>query len=233
MALEIRNVTVSSGSRDVVRDVSLTLEPGKMAAVLGANGAGKSELVLAVAGVLPLNAGSITIDGVRIDGKAPDHVRQAGVAAVPEGHRVLTRLSVEDNLNAAGSLLPLSQARMQLEACYELFPELKERRRQMAGTMSGGQQQMLAIGHALMSRPKYLLIDEMSLGLAPVIVKRLASAVSELVRTGTGVVLVEQFTELALSLANDVIVMRTGTVRFSGSSQQVKDNPKILEEAYF
>lgn len=233
MALEITNITVANDIRELVSNVSLRVEPGKVKAVLGANGAGKSELVLAVAGVLPVRAGTISVDGAPLTGKSPDKIRRAGVAAVPEGHKVLTRLSVEDNLNAAGSILPSTAARQQLEKTYALFPELKERRRQLAGTMSGGQQQMLAIGHALMSRPRYLLIDEMSLGLAPVIVKRLAAAVAELVKEGTGVVMVEQFTELALSLADDVLVMRTGKQRFSGRASEIKDNPAILEQAYF
>ena len=233
MALEISNVTVANDIRELVSNVRLRVEPGKVAAVLGANGAGKSELVLAIAGVLPTRSGTISVDGVPMTGKSPDKIRRAGVAAVPEGHKVLTRLSVEDNLNAAGSILPGAAARQQLEKTYVLFPELKERRRQLAGTMSGGQQQMLAIGHALMSRPRYLLIDEMSLGLAPVIVKRLATAVGELVKEGTGIVMVEQFTELALSLADDVLVMRTGKPRFSGRASEIRDNPKILEEAYF
>jgi branched-chain amino acid transport system ATP-binding protein len=233
MALEVSNITVKNDIRDLVSGVSLRVEPGKVTAVLGANGAGKSELVLAIAGVLPLASGTISVDGVPLTGLAPDRIRRAGVAAVPEGHKVLTRLPVEDNLNAAGSTLPSAVARQQLEKTYGLFPELKERRRQLAGTMSGGQQQMLAIGHALMSRPRYLLIDEMSLGLAPVIVKRLAAALSELVKEGTGIVMVEQFTELALSLADDVLVMRTGKPRFSGPAAEIRQNPKILEEAYF
>jgi len=233
MALEITNITVANDIRELVSDVSLRVEPGKVTAVLGANGAGKSELVLAIAGVLPVTSGTISVDGVAMTGNSPDKIRRAGVAAVPEGHKVLTRLSVEDNLNAAGSILPSAAARQQLEKTYGLFPELKERRRQLAGTMSGGQQQMLAIGHALMSRPRYLLIDEMSLGLAPVIVKRLAAAVAELVKEGTGIVMVEQFTELALSLADDVLVMRTGKPRFSGRASDIRQNPKILEEAYF
>ena len=233
MALEITNVTVRNDIRELVSGVSLRVEPGKVTAVLGANGAGKSELVLAIAGVLPLASGTVSVDGMPLSGLAPDRIRRAGVAAVPEGHKVLTRLSVEDNLNAAGSTLPGAVARQQLEKTYGLFPELRERRRQLAGTMSGGQQQMLAIGHALMSKPRYLLIDEMSLGLAPVIVRRLAAAVSELVKEGTGIVMVEQFTELALSLADDVLVMRTGRTRFSGPAAEIRQNPKILEEAYF
>lgn len=233
MALVIENVTVERYGRRMVSEVGLIVEPGKVAAVLGANGAGKSELVLAAAGMLPIVSGNIVIDGTPIHGRTPDVVRRAGVAAVPEGHRVLTRLSVDDNLRAAGSVLSTSELESTLADTYVIFPELGERKRQIAGTMSGGQQQMLAIGHALMSRPKYMLIDEMSLGLAPLIVKRLVDTVSQLVERGTGVVLVEQFTEVALSLANSVIVMRSGKVRFSGSADEIRQDPKIVDEAYF
>jgi branched-chain amino acid transport system ATP-binding protein len=180
-----------------------------------------------------VTSGTITVDGEMIHGRAPDVIRRAGVTAVPEGHRVLTKLSVNDNLRAAGSIFSAAEVNEALSATYDLFPELKERRRQLAGTMSGGQQQMLAIGHALMARPKYMLIDEMSVGLAPLIVKRLVSTVSQLVERGTGIVLVEQFTEIALSLADSVIVMRTGKVRFYGSAKEIRQDPKIVDEAYF
>ena len=233
MALVIKNISVSKDGNPLVCDVSISVEPGKVAAILGANGAGKSELVLAVAGMLPLSSGTIFVDNKAIHGCAPDSVRRAGVAAVPEGHRVLSALSVDDNLRAAGTMLSVTQLAATLAQTYALFPELAECKRQLAGTMSGGQQQMLAIGHAIMSRPKYLLIDEMSLGLAPLIVKRLMSTVSQLVSRGTGIILVEQFTEVALALADTVIVMRTGSVQFSGTADEVKNSPEIIENAYF
>lgn len=233
MSLIIENLTVSQAGRDLVKAASITVEPGKVSAVLGANGAGKSELVLAVVGMLPVTGGTVSVDGQRIDNCAPDAVRRMGVAAVPEGHRVLTKLSVEDNLRAAGSVLEAQDVAKALRETYDLFPELADRKQQLAGTMSGGQQQMLAIGHALMARPRFLLIDEMSLGLAPLIVKRLVAAISVLVEKGAGVLLVEQFTEVALGIADSVTVMRTGDVRFSGSVQDVRDDPKILEAAYF
>lgn len=233
MSLVIENLTVVQDGRHVVKGASLTVEPGKVAAILGANGAGKSELVLGVAGMLPISRGIISVDGTSIANIAPDAIRRAGVAAVPEGHRVLTKLTVEDNLRAAGAVLETQMVANVLAETYALFPELAERKKQIAGTMSGGQQQMLAIGHALMARPKYLLIDEMSLGLAPLIVKRLVTAIATLVEQGTGVLLVEQFTEVALSIADTVTVMRAGDVRFSGSVEEVRQNPKILESAYF
>lgn len=233
MALVVENLTVKQGERSVVKALSMSIEAGQVSAVLGANGAGKSELVLAIAGMLPVAAGRISVDGVDITGLAPDRIRQAGVAAVPEGHRILGKLNVHDNLRAAAALLGKADEAVMLESVYQLFPELAQRKQQIAGTMSGGQQQMLAIGHAIMAKPKYLLIDEMSLGLAPLIVKRLVSAVSQLVEQGVGLLLVEQFTEVALGMANEALLMRTGEVRFYGPVAEVKANPSILDQAYF
>lgn len=233
MTLAIENLTVLQGARSVVSGASLSVDAGKVTAVLGANGAGKSELALAIGGMMPVSGGTVSADGTNLTGLAPDAVRRAGVAVVPEGHRVLSRLSVDDNLRAAGSLLSVRDVEAQLKTTYDLFPELAERKRQVAGTMSGGQQQMLAIGHAMMCRPRYMVIDEMSLGLAPLIVKRLVSAIGELVAKGSGVILVEQFTEVALSLADDAIVMRGGEVRYSGPAKDLKDDPTLLDKAYF
>ena len=233
MSLLIEDLSVRSQNREVVRRVSMAVEPGQVTAVLGANGAGKSELVLAVAGMLPLTQGRITVDGRPIQGCTPDAVRQAGVAAVPEGHRVLTRLSVDDNLRVAGAILQSSQVEPALQEVYALFPELAERKRQLAGSMSGGQQQMLAIGHALMAHPRYLLIDEMSLGLAPLIVKRLVRVIEALMAKGVGIVLVEQFTEVALSVATTAVVMRAGEARYTGPVDEIRRRPEILKEAYF
>lgn len=233
MTLSIIDLTVLQGARTVVSGASLEVAPGKVTAVLGANGAGKSELALAIGGMLPAASGSVQADGTELTGLAPDAVRRAGVAVVPEGHRVLTKLSVDDNLRVAGVLLSPSEAETQLAATYALFPELAERKRQIAGTMSGGQQQMLAIGHAMMCRPRYMVIDEMSLGLAPLIVKRLVSAIGQLVTQGSGVILVEQFTEVALSLADDAIVMRGGAVRYSGPARALAEDASLLDQAYF
>lgn len=233
MALIIENLTVVKQGRELVRNVSMSVERGQVTAVLGANGAGKSELVLAVAGMLPIAQGRISVDGRAIQGCPPDVVRLAGVAAVPEGHRVLSKLSVDDNLRVAGSMLAGDQVGPAVTEVYALFPELAERKRQLAGTMSGGQQQMLSIGHALMAHPQYLLIDEMSLGLAPLIVKRLVRTIESLVDQGVGVILVEQFTEVALSVATSAVVMRTGDVRYSGLASEIRAKPEILESAYF
>jgi branched-chain amino acid transport system ATP-binding protein len=230
--LELSGLSVVKDGKTVVRQVSLTVVPGKVTALLGANGAGKSELVLGVAGLLPITAGKVLVDGHDITGATPDRIRASGVAAVPEGHQVLTQLSVEDNLLAAAALLSPAEASKVLTEVLATFPELAERRRQLAGTMSGGQQQMLAIGHALMARPRYLLIDEMSLGLAPLIVKRLTAVIQDLAAKGLGILLVEQFVEVALSLASHVVVLRSGTARLSASPETVFDNRKLLSDAY-
>lgn len=230
--LEVTNLTLTRDGKAVVKDVTLAVERGRVTALLGANGAGKSELVLGVAGLMAPSAGRILVDGIDLTGKTPDFIRAAGVAAVPEGHQVLTGLSVEDNLRAAGSLLGKSALHAELARVYQVFPELAERKGQMAGTMSGGQQQMLAIGHALMARPRYLLIDEMSLGLAPLIVKRLAAVVADLAAKGIGVLLVEQFVEVALSLASHVVVLRKGEMRLSVPPDEVRTDRAKLHAAY-
>lgn len=232
MSLVINDLSVMDGDRPVVKGVGLSVAPGKVTAILGANGAGKSELVFAVAGVLPVVQGCVFVDGVEITNKGPDVIRRAGVAVVPEGHHVLTKLSVNDNLRAAGSMLDRGADRALADA-YALFPELAERKEQIAGTLSGGQQQMLALGHALMSLPKYILIDEMSLGLAPLIVKRLLKTVQDLKARGVGIILIEQFTDLALEISDYAVVLRGGELHFSGAPQLLKLKPDLLDAAYF
>lgn len=232
MTLRVEKFEVTSDGRRAVSGVDLTLDSGTITAVLGANGAGKSELVLGMAGMLPVTGGKMYLNEVDLTGKDPASIRSAGLAAVPEGHRVLTRLSVDDNLRAAGSILR-SGLKEALSETYEVFPELAERKSQIAGTMSGGQQQMLALGHAMMCRPKFLLIDEMSLGLAPLIVKRLALFVQGLKDRGVGVLLIEQFTDMALSLAENALILRGGEVRYSGRAARLLDEPALLDQAYF
>ncbi len=230
--LDIKGLSVALDGKTVVDNVSLTVRPGQVTALLGANGAGKSELVLAVAGLLPVAQGSVTVGGTAITGAKPDRIRAAGVAAVPEGHQVLTQLTVAENLAVAGSLLTPCEANAALAEVFAIFPELAERKQQLAGTLSGGQQQMVAIGHALMARPKFILIDEMSLGLAPLIVKRLTQVVAALAAKGMGVLLVEQFVEVALSLATDVVVLRKGVVRLSSEPASLRADPALLTAAY-
>lgn len=230
--LEIKDLSVTALGKTVVDRVSLTVRPGQVTALLGANGAGKSELVLAIAGLLPVAVGTITVDGIAIAGAKPDAIRATGVSAVPEGHQVLTQLTVDENLNVAGSILTVAEAAKAIAEVYAIFPELAERKQQLAGTLSGGQQQMVAIGHALMARPKYILIDEMSLGLAPLIVKRLSVVVGALAEKGIGVLLVEQFVEVALGLASEVVVLRKGAVRLVSDPKTLRADPMLLTAAY-
>ena len=231
MTLAVQNLSVTDGTRTLLSGVSLTISPGQVTAVIGANGAGKSELVLALAGMLPISSGSVTLNGQPLK-PTPEIIRRLGIAAVPEGHRVLSMLSVDDNLRAAGSLMG-AKAATQLAEVYAIFPELAERKSQLAGTMSGGQQQMLALGHALMCAPRYLLIDEMSLGLAPLVVKRLLSVVMTLKAQGTGILLIEQFTDLALSIAESAVVLRSGKMRYAGPASALIADKTLLQNAYF
>lgn len=230
--LEIRHLHLERGAKRVLTDLSLRLEAGRTVAVLGPNGAGKSSLVLAIAGVLPLASGSVALDGRDLAQLPADAVRRAGVAAIPEGHQVLTALSVEDNLRAAGSFLGRAELDAGLQRAYEVFPELRQLRVQVAGTLSGGQQQMLAVAQALLARPKFILADELSLGLAPLIIKRLMGVLKALAQEGCGVLLIEQFTHVALQLADYVYVVNRGRVYFHGLPAEVKANPRLLHEAY-
>ncbi|MFZ9198572.1 MAG: ABC transporter ATP-binding protein [Paracoccaceae bacterium] len=232
MTLIVTGLTVSDGNRMAVQNVDLTISPGKVTAVIGANGAGKSELVLALAGVLPIISGQVFLDDAPLHGKGPEAIRRAGVAAIPEGHRVLTDLSVDDNLRAAGSLIK-GGLEARLADTYAVFPELAERKPQLAGTLSGGQQQMVALAHALMCQPRYLLIDEMSLGLAPLIVKRLLGVVTDLKAKGVGILLIEQFTDLALGIAETAVVLRGGKMRYNGPAADLANDTQRLHEAYF
>lgn len=232
MTLQVQGLSVRDGNRLAVQDVSLTVKPGEVTAVIGANGAGKSELVLALAGVLPMVAGDIKLDGAPLSARGPEAIRRAGIAAIPEGHRVLTDLSVDDNLRAAGSLIKTG-LNERLAETYAVFPELAERKGQLAGTLSGGQQQMVALAHALMCNPRYLLIDEMSLGLAPLIVKRLLGVVSDLKARGVGILLIEQFTDMALGIAESAVVLRGGKMRYSGPARDLAKDSQLLHDAYF
>jgi branched-chain amino acid transport system ATP-binding protein len=232
MTLTVKGLTVSDGHRVVLSGVDLDITPGKVTAVIGANGAGKSELVLALAGVLPVTSGDFALNGASLVGQTPGAIRRAGIAAIPEGHRVLTDLTVDENLRAAGALIK-GDLPSRLTQTYAIFPELAERKAQLAGTLSGGQQQMVALAHALMCRPKYLLIDEMSLGLAPLIVKRLLGVVGALRDQGVGILLIEQFTDLALGMAENAVVLRGGKMRYAGPARVLLDDAKRLHEAYF
>ncbi len=225
--LEVSGLSAARGGKPVLHGVSLRLESGRTTALLGPNGAGKSTLVLALAGLLPLGAGSVRLDGVPLPRAAPDRIRRAGVASVPEGHRVLGRLSVRDNVRVA-----TDGSAGAFERACAVFPELEPLAERAADSLSGGQQQMLALAQALVARPKFILADEMSLGLAPVVVQRLMGVVRGSAEAGIGVLLIEQFTHLALEIADFAYVLNRGRIRFAGSPDELRGNPRLLEDAY-
>jgi len=226
--LEVSGLGALRGDKPVLQDVSMRLESGRTVALLGPNGAGKSSLVLALAGSLPIAAGSVSLGGRRLNGLPPHLIRRAGIAAIPEGHRVLTRLTVRENLDVAAA----GDREGAVEDAYAIFPELRDLRGRIAGTLSGGEQQMLALAQGLASRPAFLLADEMSLGLAPMIVRRLMAVIEKIAQAGIGVLLIEQFTPVALRLADYAYVMNRGKIRFEGRSGELRANPALLHQAY-
>ena len=230
--LDIRDLTVMRGAKTVVNAISMRIEAGETVVLLGPNGAGKSSLVLAVAGALPAMAGTVTVDGKAIQGLRAEAVRRLGVAAVPEGHHVLGDLSVADNLRVAGYHLPRQELEAGVEAALDTFPELRARLDTRAGSLSGGQQQMVVLAQAIVDRPRYLLADELSFGLAPVIVARLVPVITRLAEQGVGILLIEQFTHIALRIAHHACVMERGHIRFSGEPAELLRNPDILHSAY-
>jgi branched-chain amino acid transport system ATP-binding protein len=206
-SLTVSNLTVARAGKTVIHGVSLEIAPGKITALLGANGAGKSSLVLSIAGALPVERGEVLLDGKSIKGLRPENVRRLGVVAVPEGHRVLGDLTVEENLRVAGTALKRRELDDAVERALATFAELKPRLSVRAGALSGGQQQMLVLAQAIISRPRYILADELSFGLAPMIVARLVPVLETFAANGVGVLLIEQFTHIALRISHYAYVM--------------------------
>jgi branched-chain amino acid transport system ATP-binding protein len=230
--LNIDALTVARAGRRVVNDVSLEIPQGEVTALLGPNGAGKSSLVLAVGGVLPTESGSVRVGDDQLVGRRPEKIRAAGVAVVPEGRRLLPELTVDDNIQVATYSLPGAVARERRAYALELFPELEARLDARARSLSGGEQQMVVLAQALVSQPKFVLIDELSLGLAPVIVKRLIPTIRAVAESGVGVLLIEQFATVALGLANRAYVMEGGRIQFSGLAGELREKPELLQSAY-
>jgi branched-chain amino acid transport system ATP-binding protein len=230
--LSLSDLTIGRGGRPVVRGVSLDIPPGQITALLGPNGAGKSTLVLAVGGVLRAIDGTVTVGERDLTNRRPERIRRAGIAIVPEGRRLLPQLTVDDNLNVATYTLSKSDARAGRDHALELFPELKKRLTTSARMLSGGEQQMVVLAQAIVSRPKYILIDELSLGLAPVVVQRLVPVIRHVAESGVGVLLIEQFAAVALQLANRVHVLDRGRIHFSGAPAELREHPELLHSAY-
>ncbi|MFU1478854.1 ABC transporter ATP-binding protein [Roseovarius sp. C7] len=228
MLLEMKDISVSYGKVSAVRNLTLSVPEGGIVTIIGGNGAGKTTTLRAMSGMVPLTGGEIHFDGTRVDGLTSDKVVAKGIAHVPEGRRIFPDMTVEENLNTGAFLRRDKEAvEADLEEVYGRFPRLKERRRQMAKTMSGGEQQMLAIGRALMSAPKLLLMDEPSMGLAPVIVEEIAQIVEEINAQGLSIVLVEQNAELALNLADHAYVLETGNLALEGPANELHDNDHV------
>ncbi len=230
--LRFQDLCVARGGRPVLHDVSLTIPPGEVTALLGPNGAGKSTLVLAVGGVLRTTSGSVLLGELDLSRSRPEQIRGAGVAIVPEGRRLLPGLTVEDNLRVATYALDRASARAGIAKALELFPELEKRWKAECRLLSGGEQQMVVLAQALVSSPKVILVDELSLGLAPVVVKRLAPALQAVAETGVGILLIEQFAHVALGVAKSAYVLEGGRIRYAGTAQELRDHPEILHSAY-
>jgi branched-chain amino acid transport system ATP-binding protein len=215
-----------------VREVSISVPPGEVTTLLGANGAGKSTLVLTVAGVLRPSAGRVVFGDRDLTTAPPERIRAAGVAVVAEGRRLLPLLSVEDNVRIATYTLGRDERRQRIAYALELFPELQRRWHAQARLLSGGEQQMLVLAQALVSRPGVLLVDELSLGLAPIVVKRLVPTIQAVASDGVGVLLIEQFAHMALSLAKTAYVLEGGRIRYEGRADELRNRPDLLHSAY-
>jgi branched-chain amino acid transport system ATP-binding protein len=230
--LRLEEISVPRGGRPVLRDVSLEIPPGKVTALLGPNGSGKSTLVLTVAGLLRPTAGRILLGERDLTKRRPEWIRRAGVAVVAEGRRVLPELSVADNLRVATYGLGREQADQGMDYALELFPELARYRDTTAVSLSGGEQQMVVLAQALVSRPSVLLVDELSLGLAPVVLKRLVPTLASVADSGVGVLLIEQFAHVALGLASSAYIIEGGRIRYHGRASELRSHPELLHSAY-
>lgn len=230
--LRIVDLDVPRGGRPVLHGVSLEVPAGEITTLLGPNGAGKSTLVLTIGGLLRATGGSIFLGDHELAKAKPERVRAAGVAVVPEGRRLLPSLTVIDNLKVATYSLPRDQAAAGVDLALDLFPELRRRLDSTARSLSGGEQQMVVLAQALAARPKVMIVDELSLGLAPVIVKRMMPVLERVAESGVGVLLIEQFAHVALALANTAYVLEGGAIQYAGTADELKSNPELLKKAY-
>ncbi|HOT91776.1 MAG TPA: ABC transporter ATP-binding protein [Anaerolineae bacterium] len=228
--LEINNLYVSYGAIRALHGVSFHVERGEIVTLIGANGAGKSTTLRAISGLLSADSGSIVYDGIDITRKLASDIVPLGIVQVPEGRRIFAPLTVRENLEM-GAFTRKDKAEIEasMQHVFELFPRLKERLEQTGGTLSGGEQQMLAVGRALMAKPKLLLMDEPSMGLAPILVEEIFDIIREINREGVTVLLVEQNAHMALSVANRGYVLETGAIELEGSAQELAQNPRVRE----
>lgn len=224
--LEVNGLSVSYGGIKAVKNISFQVPKGEVVTLIGANGAGKSSTLRSIVGLVKPSSGKILLNGTEIAGKAPDWIVSKGVTLVPEGRRVFSDLTVLENLKI-GAYMRKDSLEEDLNWCYDLFPRLKERHWQLAGTLSGGEQQMLAIARALMSRPQVIMMDEPSLGLAPIIVKGVFDIIREINKQGVTILLVEQNANMALQAAHHGYVMETGSITLSGTGKELAENESV------
>ncbi len=232
MLLDVKEITVHYHKVSAVKGISMDVKEGDIVTLIGSNGAGKSTTLRAISGLKHPTTGEIWFDGQRIDGVAPERINKAGIAQVPEGRRVFPYMTVMENLEMGAFLRrDADRMNMDLEGVFKHFPILKERRKQSAGTLSGGEQQMLAIGRALMSKPKLLLMDEPSLGLSPLLCLEIARIIRDIHEEGRTIVLVEQNARLALNLAQKGYVLETGRIVLEGEALDLRENEQV-KKAY-
>ena len=227
--LKVEDINVYYGSIHAVRGVSFEVNEGEIVTLIGANGAGKSTSLNTVSGLLPARSGKIEFLGRDLHGISPHKIVGLGLTQVPEGRRVFSQMTVEENLDMGAYTRPTGEIKDSMADVYDRFPRLKERRRQLAGTLSGGEQQMLAMGRALMSRPKLLMLDEPSMGLAPILVDQIFEIIKELHASGVTVLLVEQNARMALSIADRAYVLETGKIALSGTGAELMASDKVRE----
>ena len=227
MLLEVKDIQVYYGAIHAIKGVSFEVNEGEIVTLIGANGAGKTTTLDTIAGLLRSRGGDIVFQGESIAHKAPHLIVKDGLALVPEGRRVFAQMTVEENLEMGAFTRANSTVEPGLEKVYELFPRLKERRRQVAGTLSGGEQQMLAMGRAMMSKPKLLMLDEPSMGLAPLLVEQIFDIILSLNKAGTTILLVEQNAQMALSIADRAYVLETGNIFKEGSADMLMHDDAV------
>ena len=229
--LKVEDIHVYYGSIHAIKGISFEVNEGEIVTLIGANGAGKSTTLNTISGLLKPRSGDVFFEDHSILGVPAHKVVSHGMALCPEGRRVFLQMTVQENLEMGGFTRPASEIDASLQDVYQRFPRLKERYKQVAGTLSGGEQQMLAMGRALMSKPKLLMLDEPSMGLAPILVEQIFDIIKELHRAGTTILLVEQNAQAALSVADRAYVLETGTVSMSGSAKELLNDERV-QKAY-
>ena len=226
--ITVSNLAIQFGKRVLFSDVNLKFTSGNCYGVIGANGAGKSTILRTISGLLRTKTGNVLFEGNSVAAMAPEEIVKKGISQVPEGRRIFANMSVEENLELGAYIRSDKPGiRKDIDKVFERFPRLGERRKQIAGTLSGGEQQMLAIGRGLMSQPRLLLLDEPSMGLAPLLVKEIFSIIKEINASGTTILLVEQNANMALSIAHQAYVLETGRITLSGSAKELMESEEV------